>query len=204
MIDIKLIDVKRIALLATVLAPLRLAAHHSFVAFDQQKEAFVRGTVTSYQFRNPHTYFFVDVPMENGQSASWRIEGETRNDLHRNGWRDDSLKPGDAVTVRVQPAKDPTRRYARLLSVQKSDGTVLAIPNADDEHGRDNLVPALDLNGVWLPIQTFREFYAKVEPLASRRARVEREELARSGALPRVAQCIDMSIPHRLGPCPCL
>ena len=67
-----------------------------------------------FQFRNPHTYLFVDVPLGDGQVESWRIEGETRNDLFRNGWRDDSFQPGDVVTVRAQPAKDPTRRYARL------------------------------------------------------------------------------------------
>ena len=179
----------RASFLAVALLPLPLAAHHSFVAFDQEKEAFVRGTVTEYQFRNPHTYIFVDVPMEGGESARWRIEGETRNDLYRNGWRDDSLQPGDVVSVRVQPARDPARRYARLLDLEKTDGTVLAIPNAEDEQGRVVTAPAESLEGVWLPVQSFFVFGAKVAPLANEKARAE---LAQQTGVPRRARCIDM------------
>ena len=186
----------RAAFLAVVLLPLPLAAHHSFVAFDLEKEAFVRGTVTEFQFRNPHTYIFVDVPMEGGESARWRIEGETRNDLYRNGWRDDSLQPGDVVNIRVQPARDLSRRYARLLDLEKTDGTVLAIPNAEDEQGRVVTVPAESLEGVWLPIQSFLEFGARVAPLANDKARAQ---LAQQTGLPRRARCIDMAIPQRLG-----
>ncbi len=190
---------KRVLFLAVTLVPLPLAAHHSFVAFDAEREAFVRGTVSGFEFRNPHTYLYVDVAQDGGGVSAWRIESETRNDLYRNGWRDDSFQPGDEVTIRFSPARDPERRYGRLLSVGKTDGTVLPIPNEDDERGRDNIVPARSLDGVWLPIQTFPEFFAKVGPLASDRARADRAELARSGVLPRNARCIDMSIPHRLG-----
>ena len=124
------------------------------------------------------------------------IEGETRNDLYRNGWRDDSLRPGEVVSFRVQPARDAARRYARLLDVEKSDGTVLAIPNEDDERGRPDAVPAESLAGVWLPIQTFREFFAKAEPFGNENARAARE---RETGLPPRARCIDMAIPMRLG-----
>lgn len=191
---------KRALAIAVVLfVPLPSDAHHSFVAFDASTEAYVRGVVTSFEFRNPHTYFFVDVPLENGQVASWRIESETRNDLYRNGWRDDSLRPGDVVTVRINPATDAKRRYGRLLSLEKADGTALSIPNEDDERGRENIVRATSLDGVWLPIQTFFDLTAKTAPLATDKARLDREALARSGALPRNAQCIDMAIPLRLG-----
>lgn len=189
-------ELNRLAILAITLAPLPLAAHHSFVAFDLEKEAFVRGTVTEYQFRNPHTYIFVDVPMEGGESARWRIEGETRNDLFRNGWRDDSLQPGDVVNIRVQPARDPARRYARLLGVEKTDGTVLGIPNELDASGRPNAVPAESLAGVWLPIQSFGPLFAKLAPLANENARAALEQ--RTGLPPR-ALCVDMAIPMRLG-----
>lgn len=189
-------ELNRLAILAVTLAPLPLAAHHSFVAFDLEKEAFVRGTVAEYQFRNPHTYIFVDVPMDGGEIARWRIEGETRNDLYRNGWRDDSLQPGDVVNVRVQPARDPARHYARLLALEKTDGTVLAIPNEEDEQGRVVTVPAESLEGVWLPIQSFFEFGARVAPLANEKAR---QAIAQQSGLPRRARCIDMAIPQRLG-----
>ena len=90
----------------------------------------------------------------------------------------------------------PGRRYARLLDVEKADGTLLAIPNEDDERGRASAVPAESLEGVWLPIQTFPQFFAKLGPLANERARAARAE--RSGLAPN-ARCIDMAIPQRLG-----
>lgn len=191
-----MLKIIRIVLPLSILVAPPLAAHHSFAAIDRQSEAFVRGTVTEFQFRNPHTFIFVDVPQEDGQAASWRIEGETRNDLYRNGWRDDSLQPGDAVTVHVQPARDPARRYARLLSVEKADGTVLAIPNEEDERGRYVEAAAESLEGVWLPVQTFAEVGAKLRSLANEKARAE---LAQQTGLPPNAECVDMAIPMRLG-----
>ena len=176
-----------------------LGAHHSFVAFDAESEAFVRGTVSGFEFRNPHTYIYVDIPLEDGQVASYRIESETRNDLYRNGWRDDSLQTGDVITARVHPARDPARRYGRLLGLEKADGAVLEPPNADDERGRSNLVPAESLEGVWLPIQTFRTFFPKVGALINDRGRAEAEALRAAGGLPPNTRCIDMSIPQRLG-----
>ena len=164
--------------------------------FDLETEALVRGTVAEFQFRNPHTYLFVDVRQGDSQVTRWRIEGETRNDLFRNGWRDDSLQPGEVVTVRVQPNRDPARSYARLLSVEKADGAVLSIPNEEDERGRDNAVPADSLEGVWLPIQTFRQFQTKVQPFQTEDARAA---LARQSGLPPNARCIDLPIPGRLG-----
>ena len=182
--------------LSTVLVSQALVAHHAFVMFDLEAEAFVRGTVAEFQFRNPHTYLFVDVTQGDGQTDRWRIEGETRNDLFRNGWREDSLQPGDIVTVRVQPNRDPARSYARLLSVEKADGAMLTIPNEADERGRDDVVPADSLEGVWLPIQTFRQYQTKVRSFQNENARAA---LARQTGLPPNARCIDLSIPGRLG-----
>ena len=84
--------------------------------------------------------------------------------------------PGSAGECGAPPAKDPTRRYARLLSIEKADGTELAIPNEEDERGRDNAVAAESLEGVWLPIQTFPQFFAKLMPLANENARSARAQ----------------------------
>ena len=199
--DERIVDtLKRGLALTVVLLPLPLAAHHSFLAFDTEKETVVRGTISGYHFRNPHVYFMIDVPQESGEVVTWKIETETRNDLYRNGWRDDSLRSGDVVAARVNPPKDPAVKFGRLISVEKSDGMVLATPNADDTRGRSNIVPATDLNGVWFPIQaSFFEYRAKLGALATEEAIRERAELASSGALDRRAQCIEHPIPLRMG-----
>lgn len=191
---------KRALVVTAALLPVPLAAHHSFLAFDAEKEAIVRGTISDYQFRNPHVYFMVDVPQESGEVVTWKIETETRNDLYRNGWRDDSLRSGEVVSVRVNPPKDPAVKFGRLISVEKSDGMVLATPNADDTTGRANIVPATDLNGVWLPIQaSFFEYRTKLGAVASEEGNRARAELASSGAVDRRALCIEHPIPLRMG-----
>ena len=177
-----------------------VVAHHSFVAFDEEAEATVTGRITSFSLRNPHTYFLLEVVNEDGQTISYKVESETRNDLLRNGWTDDSLMLGESINATVNPARDPERHYGRLLSLVKSDGTYLEPPNEQDESGRRNAVPAASLEGVWLPIQTFRQMFAEVEPLVTEHARAERTRLAAARALPANVDCLNFaSLPLHLG-----
>ncbi len=181
---------------AALFPQLPALAHHSFVAFDEESEITVTGTVTDFRFVNPHTYFFMDVTNDAGETINFRVEGETRNDLYRNGWRDDTLIVGDVVSVTVNPARDANRRYGRLLSLVKADGTFLDIPNEEDEAGRRNRVPAASLEGVWLPVQTFREMFARIEPLGTERARAEQAQMADTQSLPvRHAEASDRALP---------
>ncbi len=81
--------------------------HHSFSAeFDSTKQVTLRGTVTKVEWTNPHTYFYMDVKDETGKVVSWAIEGAAPNVLYRQGWRPDSLKAGDQVTVVGSRAKN--------------------------------------------------------------------------------------------------
>ena len=83
-------------------------AHHSFAAeFDRQKPTKMTGTVTKVLWQNPHTFFYIDVKDEKtGKVANWGIEMGSPNILMRNGWRRDSMKIGEVVTVDGHLAKD--------------------------------------------------------------------------------------------------
>ena len=176
------------------------AAHHSFIAFDEESEITLMGAVTDYRFVNPHTYFFVDVANDAGETINFRVEGETRNDLYRNGWRDDTLVAGDVVSVTVNPARDANRRYGRLLSLVKSDGSFYGIPNDEDESGRRDRAPAAGLEGVWLPVQTFREMFAKIEPLGTERAKSELAQTEVARLTPANVSCYNYAmLPFHLG-----
>jgi hypothetical protein len=84
-----------------------LAAHHSFEAeYDYNKPLKVSGTVTKVEWMNPHARFYVDVADENGKVTNWNFELGPIVILIRQGWRKDSLKPGDQVTVEGYQAKD--------------------------------------------------------------------------------------------------
>jgi hypothetical protein len=77
-----------------------LFAHHSFAAeYDRKKPIKFTGTVTKLEWMNPHIYYYVDVKDASGTVTSYAVEGGTPNSLYRQGWRKDSLKVGDTVTV---------------------------------------------------------------------------------------------------------
>jgi hypothetical protein len=82
-------------------------AHHSFAAeFDSAKTVTLKGTITKVEWTNPHTYFYLDAKDENGTTGSWAVEGGAPNVLYRQGWKPDSLKAGDQVTVVGSRAKN--------------------------------------------------------------------------------------------------
>src|SRR6478609_3388623 len=97
-------------------------AHHSFAAeFDSAKPIKLSGTVTKVQWRNPHTYFFVDVKGEDGEIHNWAMELGSPNVLMRRGWTRDSLKIGDQVTVEGARARDNSYK-GNASSVVMADG----------------------------------------------------------------------------------
>ena len=101
---------KKLALLAglgVVFGGVPLAAHHSFEAeYDFNKPLKINGTVTKVEWMNPHARFYVDVTDETGKVTNWNFELGPIVILVRQGWRKDSLKPGDQVTVEGFHAKD--------------------------------------------------------------------------------------------------
>ena len=84
-------------------------AHHSFqAAFDENKPVKLTGTVTKVEWTNPHTWFFIDVKNPDGSVSNWALEMASPNSLMRLGWKRDSMKPGDEVTVEGRQARDGT------------------------------------------------------------------------------------------------
>ena len=96
-------------------------AHHSFAAqYDREKPITLSGTVTKVEWMNPHVYFYMDVKQAE-RVVNWAIEGGAPNSLYRNGWRRDSLKVGDQVTVEGWLAKDGSS-LANMRTATLSDG----------------------------------------------------------------------------------
>lgn len=82
-------------------------AHHGFVSwFDMSRSVTVKGTVTSFDWTNPHSYIYFDVKDEKGAVQKWSAELGAVAMLARAGWRKDTVKPGDDITLVGNPAKD--------------------------------------------------------------------------------------------------
>src|SRR5688572_513588 len=81
----------------TLAASVALAHHPIEAKFDKSSQATMTGQVTAVDWRNPHTHVFVNVTGPDGLE-NWAVELESPIILRQNGWRDDSLQPGDEVT----------------------------------------------------------------------------------------------------------
>jgi hypothetical protein len=78
-------------------------AHHSFAVFDHTRTQTVKGTVTKFQWTNPHGFLELDVPDADGTVRHFTIELTSINMLSRVGWRSNMIKAGDQVKATVAP-----------------------------------------------------------------------------------------------------
>lgn len=81
-------------------------AHHGVADYDEQHLRTLSGTVSRFELENPHSRILLDVKDEKGKTVAWAIETLTPAKLVRAGWTKDSLKPGNQITVTVDPAKN--------------------------------------------------------------------------------------------------
>lgn len=102
----------------------RASAHHSFAPFDLTKEKIISGTVSKFEWTNPHSWIWVDVPNEKGGVDNWAVEGMSPNYLARRGWTKTTLKPGDKVTIAVRPLKSG-ENGGMFVRATLADGRVL-------------------------------------------------------------------------------
>jgi hypothetical protein len=99
-------------------------AHHSQSEFDFKQLVDVEGVVTKLDWRSPHARLYLDVVDASGNTEHWDFELPSPTTLMRRGWKRDSLKPGDRVSVHGARARNfPTIGYAR--SIKDAQGKAL-------------------------------------------------------------------------------
>ena len=100
---------KRMASFALIVGVMTLAsvafAHHGTANYDTSKTVTVKGTVSDFQFINPHVLISMDGKDESGKLEKWQGELTSPNRLSRAGWTKSSVKPGDTLTISGYPAK---------------------------------------------------------------------------------------------------
>lgn len=107
-------------------------AHHGNVAYDMSKLVTVKGTVTQYDFRNPHVEILIEVKKDDRSVETWRGELNSPNIVARAaGWNGKTLKVGDELVLIGNQAKDGAT-VLRLEKVLRPDGTELFPKGGND------------------------------------------------------------------------
>jgi hypothetical protein len=105
-----------------------LSAHHGKGAFDKENLTIVKGTVTKFEFINPHTIIYIDALDAKGRVEHWIAESSSNNHLSRGGYDKNSLKPGEQVIVTGHRARNGAyglELQCKECSVEDSQGKVL-------------------------------------------------------------------------------
>jgi Family of unknown function (DUF6152) len=113
-----------IILTGAFLAAQTALAHHSAAMFDAQKVKELNGTIKEFQWKNPHVWIQLYVQNSAGVKEEWSIEGGGPNSLSRQGWRPTTFKPGDPVTIKVNPMKDGSTG-GQFVGAKLADGKTI-------------------------------------------------------------------------------
>ncbi|HET6143628.1 MAG TPA: DUF6152 family protein [Candidatus Acidoferrales bacterium] len=104
-------------------------AHHGSSAYDMTKTVPQKATITKFEYSNPHTQVYYDVTDDKGNVEHWVAETTNPAMLNRVGWSKETLKPGDQVTLMVNPNRVGAK-VTFLEKVQFSDGKELSTQKA--------------------------------------------------------------------------
>ena len=109
------------------LVRLRSDANAAFAALEAEltKQVKLVGTVKAFRWQNPHTWLEVDVPGPKGKVETWGVEMTSPTYLVRAGWKNNSVKAGDKVTVIVNPLREGDIKSGIFVSITLADGRTL-------------------------------------------------------------------------------
>jgi hypothetical protein len=116
----------------TLFVYLPAAAHHANSAYDRTESVTIAGTVTRWQFINPHAGLWLTFTDENGDTQEWSGEFQGTLDLYRHfSWNKDTFKAGDEITITGYPSRDGTANLSARI-VKFADGSEVDVRSAPD------------------------------------------------------------------------
>jgi hypothetical protein len=120
-----------VTVLLLFLASIALA-HHSTASYDLIHGTIISGEVRRFEWENPHVHIYLDLTGEDAEIEHWAVEMESPSILSRLGWKKDSVRPGDQISVTGGRAKNGSFQI-RAVYVVLSDGRKLpALPPVDN------------------------------------------------------------------------
>lgn len=99
-------------------------AHHQFGAYYLEEDTIeVEGDVVEFQYKNPHSWVFIQSQDPFGRPKTYAAEWGGRSQLERDGVTKDTLRVGDSVRIWASPSRDPNESRIRLKRIERrSDG----------------------------------------------------------------------------------
>jgi len=101
-----------------------LSAHHSFSMFDTGKRVTLTGSVTMFEWTNPHAYIYLEVKGEDGKVVEWEVEMMSLNHLKSYGWSRSTVKEGDVISCTGGAAKSGAPAMLSSL-IKLGDGRMI-------------------------------------------------------------------------------
>src|ERR1700682_1506641 len=100
-----------------LIASAPVSAHHGASAYDTKKLTTLKGTVTDFQFMNPHSELFLEVKNADGKVEKWSAEAASMVTMSRLGWSKNMFKAGDQITIVGNRARNgsPTMRLSKVV-----------------------------------------------------------------------------------------
>lgn len=127
-----------IAAVGSVCLTLPAFAHHSFSMFDHDKNITMTGTVKELEWTNPHAWLdIVATDDKTGKPVQWSFEMGGVGQIAQQGWKPDSVKPGDKISVMMHPLKDGSHG-GQYVSATLPDGR--AFKNNQDNRANNNVI----------------------------------------------------------------
>jgi len=124
-------------------------AHHSQAMFDTSKEIVIEGTVSQFDWTNPHMYLTVETKGPDGKPALVEGEGLGITQALVDGLKREDLKPGTPVVMRANPNRGGWGKQVRILDVTTQDGEIH--PFYEANRRTRTLTPAESIAGHWAP-----------------------------------------------------
>lgn len=122
---------------ALSLLSMQSMAHHSYAMFDRQTTRTYQAVVRTWEFTNPHATLWVYINDAEGKPQLWGLEAPGPSTLTRNGWNKNTVKPGDKISVDINPLRDG-RNGGNLVKLIASDGRILEIGALPGAPGGDS------------------------------------------------------------------
>jgi len=83
-----------------------ISAHHGITNYDMKKTIVLTGTITAFDWSNPHCLAYLDATDDSGHVRHWTLEMASTFTMSHRGWDKDTLKRGDHVVIETHPARN--------------------------------------------------------------------------------------------------